>query len=1274
MEFTSDTRVPGPRIREDDIAVRPPPDVRRAGGADPLTRLLPVAMIVAGAGMLVLWLRSGDATMRSPMSLLFPAMMLVSALGALAYGMRGSGRASEIDQDRRDYLRYLATLDTAAAQTAAVQRTASCWTDPEPDSLWTLAGTPRMWERRPGDPDFGSARIGRAPQRLSTRLVVPDLAAADASDPVTVAALQRVIVRRAHVSDLPFAVAICGFRRVSVDGDAESVHGLIRAVVCQLATWHSPGDLRIAAVVGTPADVDDWDWLKWLPHHQHPVATDGAGAARLTYSTMAQAELALQHPDIGGPVHVVLLAPNGCETPADGVTGVTVLTVGNGEAAAAGLRLRIDPDGVSRIDGADEDPVPVHPDRLTPAQAQICARRLARFRAGSSGHGQPRTAYRDWADLMGIADPGRIEPAVLWRPRDARTHLRVPIGLDDDGGVVELDLKEAAQQGMGPHGLCIGATGSGKSEFLRTLTLGLAAAHPPEALNLILVDFKGGATFLGFDRLRHVASVITNLADEAHLVARMRDALAGEMNRRQEALRAAGNVGNIAEYARVRDAGAPLPALPAVLMIVDEFSELLSRHPDFAELFVAIGRLGRSLGMHLLLASQRLDEGRLRGLETHLSYRICLKTFSASDSRAVLGVPDAYHLPGEPGAAYLRSASGELTRFRSAFVSGGRAVTTRPAPAAAAAPVFTATPVCATGPDERGPGDDAGAVTVLDAVLDRLAGHGTAAHPVWLAPLRESPPLDAVLPMSAAPLTVAIGLTDRPFDQRRDPHVVDLAGAQGNVAVVGGPRAGKSTAVRTLLLALAATHPPAEVQMYCLDFGGGALSAMRALPHVGSVAGRLDVDLVRRTVAELESLMCSRDALFRRLGIDSIGEYRRRRAAGDTDCDDGFGDVFLVVDGWAGLRHEFDTLENSVSAIAAQGLSFGIHVVIAASRWSEIRPAIKDQLGTRIELRLGDPAESEMDRRLARGLGDCPAGRGITRTGHEFVIALPRLDGRSAAEGLGEAIAAAGEVLHTRHPDRHAPPVRLLPAHVRYEEVAERVGRRRAGRLLLGLGERELQPMTVDLVEQPHLLMLGEPQCGKTAALRTLCTDIVGNHTAGTVALLMVDYRRTLLGVVESSHLFGYAMSAVTLAAQVADLLGVLTARLPGAEVTQRQLRDRSWWSGPEIYVVVDDYDLVAAAAGNPLGPLGELVPHAADLGLHMVVARRSGGAARALFDPMLTQLREQGCAGLMMSANPDEGPLLGSVRPSLLPPGRATLLTRGGPPQLIQVGWTDPP
>ncbi|MFD0823343.1 FtsK/SpoIIIE domain-containing protein, partial [Micromonospora zhanjiangensis] len=270
----------------------------------------------------------------------------------------------------------------------------------------------------------------------------------------------------------------------------------------------------------------------------------------------------------------------------------------------------------------------------------------------------------------GVGDPENFTVAQGWAPRAGRDRLRVPIGVGVDGGAIELDLKESAQDGMGPHGLLIGATGSGKSELLRTLVLGLAATHSSELLNFVLVDFKGGATFATLDRLPHTAALITNLKDELPLVDRMVDAINGELIRRQELLRRAGNFASVRDYEKARSAGSAIAPLPSLLVICDEFSELLTAKPDFIDLFVQIGRVGRSLGVHLLLASQRLEEGRLRGLDTHLSYRIGLRTFSALESRAVLGVPDAYELPRSPGHGYLKFGTEPLTRFKAAYVSG----------------------------------------------------------------------------------------------------------------------------------------------------------------------------------------------------------------------------------------------------------------------------------------------------------------------------------------------------------------------------------------------------------------------------------------------------------------------------------------------------------------------------------------------------------------------------------------------------------------------------
>lgn len=477
---------------------------------------------------------------------------------------------------------------------------------------------------------------------------------------------------------------------------------------------------------------------------------------------------------------------------------------------------------------------------------------------------------------------------------------------------------------MGPHGLVIGATGSGKSELLRTLVLALAVTHAPETLNLVLVDFKGGATFAGLHDLPHTAAVITNLQDDLAMVDRMYDALSGEMNRRQEMLRDAGNLLNVRDYDKARQAGANLEPLPWLLVVCDEFSELLAQKPDFAELFVAIGRLGRSLGIHLLLASQRLEEGRLRGLDSHLSYRVGLKTFTATESRTVLGVPDAFELPPIPGSGFLKFDTTSLTRFKASYVSGafvdGGSAVTAGGPVGYARPVSFVSSLVDLGEltEVGGTGEVEGVAltseaaqqapvtalptaagtkppSLLDVIVGRLHGHGLPAHDVWLPPLRESPTVDRLLPAlevvpgrglgspgwaAVGPLRVPIGIVDLPYEQRRDSMVLDFSGGAGNGVVVGGPQSGKSTALRTIVTSLALTHTPREVQVYAVDLGGGSLVSTQGLPHVGGVATRARPDYLRRLIAEVAGVVTEREARFRRLGVESMASYRTMQRAG----------------------------------------------------------------------------------------------------------------------------------------------------------------------------------------------------------------------------------------------------------------------------------------------------------------------------------------------------------------------------------------------------------
>jgi S-DNA-T family DNA segregation ATPase FtsK/SpoIIIE len=501
--------------------------------------------------------------------------------------------------------------------------------------------------------------------------------------------------------------------------------------------------------------------------------------------------------------------------------------------------------------------------------------------------------------------------------------------------------------------------------------------------------------------------------------------------------------------------------------------------------------------------------------------------------------------------------------------------------------------------------------------------------------------------------------------------------------------------VRDLVTGLALTHTPAQVQFYCLDFGGGSLSALAGLPQLGSVAGRLAPDLVRRTMAEVNNLLRQREQLFAAQGIDSMATYRRMKAEGRITDDpvgdvygdpygdvygDPYGDVFLVVDGWGTVRSDFEPLEQDITAIAARGLGYGVHVVIAATRWMEIRPALRDLLGTRVELRLGDPSESEIDRRAAVNVPPLSPGRGLTPDKLHFLSALPRIDSTPTTDTLVDGVAHLVTQLSAAWTGPRAPAVQLLPEQLAYTDLPRPGSRATAtstqGALPIGIDENALAPVYLDLRTDPHLVVFGDPRCGKTNLLRVITEQVAARYSPDEAKLIVLDYRHNLLDVAGRPHTLAHGFTSTHATAIVTNVITGLSKRLPPADITPDRLRARDWWHGPELFFVVDDYDLVATGTGSPLTPLLDLLPLARDIGMHLILTRTIGGAGRAMFEPVIQRLRETGSPALIMSGSKDEGPLFGNVRPEPLPPGRGRLITRQGV-QLVQTAYlpavTDP-
>ncbi|TPW78520.1 type VII secretion protein EccCa [Schumannella sp. 10F1B-5-1] len=1337
IPFRRQQREKPPEMPAGDIELQEPPSLPELQPKDPLMMLMMVPMMLISGVMMLVFLGQRNPALAVG---LFLGMLGLAILMVLVQLSRAAAeRRNTVRGDRRDFMRYLGQVRSRVRGAAARQRASLTWRHPDPASLANVAMTGRLWERRGSHGDFGEVRIGTGSHSLSQRITPLSTKPIADLEPLSARALRRFIAVHGSVPDLPVSLFLRRLADIRLMGDEDAARAMVRAMVAQAVTAHAPDELRIA-VCTTPERAADWDWVKWLPHAQHPSLQDGAGSTRLFgvdvpgFIEMLDGELNSRSrfepgaaPTADEPYHLVVFdgvaPPTGSRIASAGYRCATTLSLGIevDESDTSGLLLDVHPEVVhivrtDRTEGVQRTAM-CAPDRLSVAAATALVRVIAPYRVGSrsADASEPMVSDFELPTLLGIDDVDQWSPEGFLREELDRSRLRIPLGVDERGHPVALDIKEAAQGGMGPHGLLIGATGSGKSELLRTLVLGMAMTHSSETLNFVLVDFKGGATFLGLDELPHVSALITNLADEATLVTRMQDALAGELNRRQEYLRAAGNYSSLLEHEKARLAGAPLEAMPTLFVIVDEFSELLASNPDFAELFVMIGRLGRSLGVHLLLASQRLEDGRMTKLESHLSYRIGLRTFSAMESRSVIGVPDAHSLPNAPGNGYLRSDVATLTRFKAAYVSGAyrrRTREQRQEEVRQQVVLFGASPVAAPAVDDAVAALDGSAVapapiaesssagagagagtggagsgadsTVMGMIVDKLVGFGPPAHQVWLPPLGAPPTLDQLLPpllpdpdrglhaigwTGSGHLSVPIGVVDKPYEQTRELYEIDLAGAGGNVGVAGGPQSGKTALLRTMVSALALTHTPAEVQFYCIDFGGGGLSTLEGLPHVGGVATRRQGEQVARTIAEVRTLLREREQLFTDESLEGMAEYRARRAAGEL-AEQQFGDVFLVVDGWSALRAEFEEHDLALRELARQGLAYGVHVMISTSRWTDVHSSLRDQLGTRVELKLGDPIDSVHGMRKAATVPQLP-GRGITAEGMHFLAGVPRIDGATTIEGLATASRDLGEAVLEAWSGPVAPAVRMLPAVL---DAALLPAPTAPGpRIALGHGEQDLEPVWHDFAARPHLSIVGDSASGKTGALRLLASGVVAAHGPDAARITVIDPRRGVVESVPDEYQFATAFSTSATEQVVAKLVAELRERVPSADITPAQLRRRDWWSGPEHFVFVDDYDLLLGTMGGPLTPLVELIPQAGDIGLHLILARAGAGSSRTAMDAVIRRLHESNTPELTLSLPASEPLTFTPGRGKPLPPGRASLLTRRGGAGL-QIGWTEPP
>ncbi|GGU28755.1 type VII secretion protein EccCa [Streptomyces lavendofoliae] len=1314
-------RTTRPPAAPEPRTIEAPPNLPEGKGGNIAMSLLPVAGVMSSVVMMTVVRNSQFAALGA-------LILVVTVIGSLVLVFSQRGKAQRTRRTQREaYLAYLEDLREELSAEERERRERADVLNPPPHALYDIVRDPaRLWERRRLDADFLRVRVGTG------EMPVRDLRIADQGGSSVLTPPDRFMLNEASAlmdrfrtgTELPLTVPLDRVGNISVVGPREDCLRVARALLVQTAALHAPDDVGVALAV--PGDrLADWEWVKWMPHLLDTEQFDGPVAARRIApsapqlarqlgpelrrraSYAAEVRRGLSGKDALSMSSRLLVVTDGhgedavdLPRPDDAVglreMGVTVLHLLERrvqEPGHVGVRITVDGDQVAIEDLRQEEPVGAHGtvDEVSVPFAEGVARMLAPLRLSAESLADaPLSGPVDFADLLGIDDVARLDLATLWAPRGERAFLRVPIGVSDAHEPVLLDLKESSELGMGPHGLCVGATGSGKSELLRTLVLALVATHPPEDLALVLVDYKGGATFAPFADLPHVAGVITNLENQAGLVERVHASLAGEVKRRQQVLKEAGNVADIGDYAALRAGKRPdLDPLPHLFIVIDEFGELLTAKPDFIDLFLSIGRIGRSIGVHLLLSSQRIEGGRLKGLDTYLSYRLGLRTFSADESRTVLDTTDAFHLPPLPGFGYLKVDTSHYERFKASYVSGAyrgpvrRAADEDTGPLALEYEAYnTLGRAEESGPQEAPVRRRETGPTELGVVVEQLENAPTdPVRRIWLPPLPGAVALDQVAgPLQAGPrgmqlsarrgpLQVPLGLLDDPTRQWQGEWYLDLTVAGGHAAVIGGPQSGKTTLLRTLVLSLALTHTPREVGVYGLDLVGGGLQALTGLPHVGGVASRADRERAARTVEEVRNMLALREDLFRAHNIDSVEQLRTLHAAGRLP-QLASAEIVLVIDGFGALRDDFDDLDDAVVDILKRGGGYGIHVVAGMLRWNDVRIATQSYFGTRVELRLNDASETSVDRKLAETLSPDEPGRVLTDGKLFAQAALPRTDGLPDNTDLGTVLERTARQVRAAWSGEVAQPVRVLPhvlePHLLPGPVAE------PKRVPIGLDQTALAPVLLDLfAHDQHLLVMGDSECGKTNLLKTIAGGLVERYGEDELVLAVMDPRRGLRGVVPEEYLGGYAYNAKLCGGLAAGIATELEKRLPDESARLEDLEPGSWGSGPRIVVLVDDYDVLTTAGQAPLAPFLPYIPSAVDIGLHFVLTRRVAGASRGMYEPLVQGLRESGASAIVMAGDRSEGQLFPGVYASQQPPGRGVLIRRGQTNRLVQTVYT---
>ncbi len=1278
-----------------------------------LQRVLPFVMIIAVVGFLVLMVSTSGTL--NPFMLMMPLMLLIGVFGLMGNGGSTNG---DLNADRRNYFLAVREARTLVHRRGKAMFGAQEASFPQPARLTSLVGldvpdAPSMWTvraanpggfvARAGTPDeksfvpYLAARLGRGTVEIEPQIVASELPVTEQIEPVTLGAFRRFMRVQRFIAEFPIGYYLGRAPFHSIQGPDERSLSLARAMVASLTFNHSPDELELALVTDDPDD-SNWSAFKWLPHANDPLTIRTDGPARRIYRSMADFAADLQEsvaqrppfsPDAGTDpsssersyphlLVIIDLPASQVRLPepfgASGIDGITLLVV-----RAGANELPASEEGALLIDESGQistisEPALITADEMSAAEFTVFARAMSRYRssrgssvvaaATSSTSEARRTPY---LEALGINDLESFDAEQFWTKSAGEIERKIPIAdlIDEQtqrplGKTIELNFSESSVGGSGPHGALQGKTGSGKSYMIQPAVLSLAARYSPEQVVFILCDFKGGATFRGYDALPHVLANITNLAKDSDVLARMEAVVEGEVTKRQ-LLFDEYKVEDILSYHKLRAKNpGQYPPLPDLFIVIDEFAEFIKSHRGLLALFASVTKVGRSLGLHLVLVSQNIDPAIIGDIEDNLTFGISLAAETASGSRCVIKSAAATQLKSGAGHAYIRmdGANAGLYAIQGFEVGAPYIPPTEPIRDIGVADnsiVDTDTagrsivafqsfspdePVIANAPstsvdDAQTP--DTEHVQVREALFNKLVQfQSIQPRQLW------QPTLSAPISFNGGDFPVAderglrirIGDLDDPSNHRRIPYTLRPEAAGAHIRVVGDRGTGTSTTLQTIIASAAMTYTPDRVQFYLIDMGS-KLREVEHFPNVGARASGTDNEMIDRILAEFKRVVEIRRNEFENRQVATYAAYAASKANAPV-VSDPYGEMFLVIDGineFLNTRQE--GTEGQVATqrmatlidIAKAGGSRGIHLVIAGEYEAD-KHRFYNEFGLYI-LHPTDPMNvnqilrAQEAREAFKTMPATQPGRAIEpTTGLHARVFVPQLDpiepipGRLPEEydptaDYSSGIRALGEHLSATSQAR-APQIvtvgSMLPwdAFWPFHQSALQAGAPRA--LLLGVAADSLNWVQLpcdDPRAVPHLLVVGDPQSGRSTVVRSLLRSILAQYRPDEAQVYLLDPAYSLsseASVLRAAGLLGghhTRASDIELAAK--NIAGTIAERMPDESVHPDTIRAGTWHGGPKLFVIADPItSLNKMYQTSPTDPLVAAIEQQRDLGVSM--------------------------------------------------------------------------